>query len=99
MLYSHASFHQHRLDPAAAPCQREVDAPLGQDHPLAPQAAALEQSEGGQRELLEGPRQLLMSSKESLATKREYLKAPTKPTVRSEWMDAPWTQPIDFRSG
>lgn len=52
-LYSHASSHYQRLDSAAARCQRKVDSPVGQDHPLAPQTAALKQSDGRQRELLE----------------------------------------------
>lgn len=55
-LYSHASSHYQRLDSAAARCQRKVDSPIGQDHPLAPQTAALKQSDGRQRELLEKPR-------------------------------------------
>lgn len=70
VLYSHASLHQHRLDPAAAPGQREVDAAPGQDHPLAPQAAALKQSEGGQRELLEEPGQLLAKPHRELGYKK-----------------------------
>lgn len=55
-LYSHASSHYQRLDSAAARCQRKVDGPIGQDHPLAPQTAALKQSDGRQSELLEKPR-------------------------------------------
>lgn len=61
-LYSHASFHYQRLDSAAARCQRKVDAPVVQDHPLAPQPAALKQSDGRQGELLGKPRWRISSS-------------------------------------
>lgn len=50
---SHASLHQNRLDPRAAPRQQEVDRSVGEKNPLPTQTAALEQSDGRQRELLE----------------------------------------------
>lgn len=53
-IHSHASLHEQRLDPGAASSQLKVDRAVGQNHPLAPKASSLEQSDGRQRELLQG---------------------------------------------
>lgn len=49
---SHASLHEQGLNPGAASSQLKVDGAASQNHPLAPEAAPLEQGDGWQRELL-----------------------------------------------
>lgn len=51
-IYSHASLHQQRVNPGAASSQLKVDRAVSQNHPLAPKASSLKQSDGRQRELL-----------------------------------------------
>lgn len=41
VMYSHASFHKHRLDSVTASSQLKVDSSIGQNHPLAPQTTPL----------------------------------------------------------
>lgn len=48
VMYSHASFYEHRLHSATAPSQLKVDGSIGQNHPLTPQPAPLKESDGRQ---------------------------------------------------
>lgn len=52
VMYSHASFHQHWLNSAAASSQLKVDWSVCHNHPLPPQITPLKQCNGWQWELL-----------------------------------------------
>ena len=57
VMYSHASFHQHWLDSAAASSQLKVDWSVCHNHPLPPQITPLKQCNGWQWELLMSDRE------------------------------------------